>query len=109
MSRAQRIVAASVLLVIAALGLLAAAMQTTTTYYLPPVDDDSFATEHVLAFEPGVVGAVIGAVAVLALLAHLVVVIRRAAPRIQWVIAVALTVATVVGAVVVSFADRPTG
>ncbi|MBF4567655.1 hypothetical protein ITJ57_02650 [Plantibacter sp. VKM Ac-2880] len=109
MSRAQRIVVASVLLVIAAFGLLVVATQITTTYYLPPADDDSFAIERVVAFEPGVVGTVIGAVAVLALLTHLVVVIRRAAPRIQWVVAVVLVVATVVAAVVVSFADRPTG
>ncbi|ROR83310.1 hypothetical protein SAMN06295974_1378 [Plantibacter flavus] len=107
MSRVQRILGASALLVIAALGLLVAATQTTMTWYQAP-GADGMATKQIAVFEPAVVGTVIAAVAVLALLVHLVLVIRRAVPRLQWVVAVALTVATVIAAVLVSIADRPT-
>lgn len=106
MSRVQRILGASALLVIAAFGLLVAATQTTMTWYQAP-GADGIATEQVAVFEPAVVGTVIAAVAVLALVAHLILVIRRAVPRVQWVVAVALTVATVIAAVLVSIADRP--
>lgn len=106
MSRVQRILAASALLVIAALGLLVAATQTTMTWYQAP-GADGMATKQIAVFEPAVVGSVIAAVAVLALLVHLILVIRRAVPRMQWVVAVALTVVAVIAAVLVSIADRP--
>ena len=106
MSRVQRILVASALLVIAALGLLVAATQTTMIWYQAP-GADGIATEQVAVFEPAVVGTVVAAVAVLALLAHLVLVIRRAVPRMQWVVAIALTAVTVIAAVLVSIADRP--
>lgn len=106
MSRVRRILVASALLVIAAFGLLVAATQTTMIWYQAP-GADGIATEQVAVFEPAVVGTVIAAVAVLALLVHLILVIRRAVPRLQWVVAVALTVATVIAAVLVSIADRP--
>ncbi|VXB48033.1 hypothetical protein [Plantibacter sp. T3] len=106
MSRVQRILVASALLVMAALGLLVAATQTTMIWYQAP-GADGIATEQVAVFEPAVVGTVVAAVAVLALLAHLVLVIRRAVPRMQWVVAIALTAVTVIAAVLVSIADRP--
>lgn len=106
MSRVQRILVASALLVIAALGLLVAATQTTMIWYEAP-GADGIATEQVAVFEPAVVGTVIAAVAVLALLVHLILVIRRAVPRMQWVVAIALTAVTVIAAVLVSIADRP--
>lgn len=106
MSRVQRILVASALLVIAAFGLLVAATQTTMIWYQAP-GADGIATEQVAVFEPAVVGTVIAAVAVLALLAHLILVIRRAVPRMQWVVAIALTVVAVIAAVLVSIADRP--
>jgi hypothetical protein len=106
MSRVQRILVASALLVIAALGLLVAATQTTMIWYQAP-GADGIATEQVAVFEPAVVGTVIASVTVLALLVHLLMVIRRAVPRVQWAVAVALTVASVVAAVLVSVADRP--
>ncbi|MET0352958.1 hypothetical protein HOW07_09865 [Plantibacter sp. MCCC 1A11337] len=106
MSRVQRILGASALLVIAALSLVVVATQTTMTWYQAP-GADGLATKQIAVFEPAVVGTVIAALAVLALLVHLVLVIRRAVPRVQWVVAVALTVATVIAAVVVSVADRP--
>ncbi|WP_314137949.1 hypothetical protein [uncultured Plantibacter sp.] len=106
MSRVQRILGASALLVIAALSLAVVATQTTMSWYQAP-GADGLATKQIAVFEPAVVGTVIAALAVLALLVHLVLVIRRAVPRVQWVVAVALTVATVIAAVVVSVADRP--
>ncbi|WP_285027063.1 hypothetical protein [Plantibacter sp. ME-Dv--P-122b] len=106
MSRVQRILAASAMLVIAALGLLVAATQTTMTWYQAP-GADGMATKQIAVFEPAVVGTVIAAVAVLALLVHLILVIRRAVPRMQWVVAMALTVVAVIAAVLVSIADRP--
>lgn len=106
MSRLQRILVASALLVIAALGLLVAATQTTMIWYQAP-GADGIATEQVAVFEPAVVGTVVAAVAVLVLLVHLILVIRRAVPRMQWVVAVALTVVAVIAAVLVSIADRP--
>lgn len=106
MSRVQRILGASALLVIAALSLVVVVTQTTMTWYQAP-GADGLATKQIAVFEPAVVGTVIAALAVLALLVHLVLVIRRAVPRVQWVVAVALTVATVIAAVVVSVADRP--
>ena len=106
MSRVQRILVASALLVIAALGLLVAATQTTMIWYQAP-GADGIATEQVAVFEPAVVGTVVAAVAVLVLLVHLILVIRRAVPRMQWVVAMALTVVAVIAAVLVSIADRP--
>lgn len=106
MSRLQRILVASALLVITALGLLVAATQTTMIWYQAP-GADGIATEQVAVFEPAVVGTVVAAVAVLVLLVHLILVIRRAVPRMQWVVAVALTVVAVIAAVLVSIADRP--
>ncbi|SMQ61445.1 hypothetical protein SAMN06295909_0593 [Plantibacter sp. VKM Ac-1784] len=106
MSRLQRILVASALLVIAALGLLVAATQTTMIWYQAP-GADGIATEQVAVFEPAVVGTVVAAVAVLVLLVHLILVIRRAVPRMQWVVAIALTVVAVIAAVLVSIADRP--
>ncbi len=94
------------MLVIAALGLLVAATQTTMTWYQAP-GADGMATKQIAVFEPAVVGTVIAAVAVLALLVHLILVIRRAVPRMQWVVAMALTVVAVIAAVLVSIADRP--
>lgn len=106
MSRVQRVLGASALLVIAAFGLSIAATQTTMTWYQAP-GADGLATKQTAVFEPAVVGTVIAAVAVLALLAHLILVIRRAVPRVQWVVAIALTVVAVIAAVLVSIADRP--
>ena len=106
MSRLQRILVASALLVIAALGLLVAATQTTMIWYQAP-GADGIATEQVAVFEPAVVGTVVAAVAVLVLLVHLILVIRRAVSRMQWVVAIALTVVAVIAAVLVSIADRP--
>jgi hypothetical protein len=106
MSRVRRILLASALLVIAALGLSVVATQTTMTWYQAP-GADGMATEQIAVFEPAVIGTVVAAVAVLALLTHLVLAVRRAVPRLQWLIAVALAVATVIVAVLVSVADRP--
>ncbi|OAN30810.1 hypothetical protein A4X17_04425 [Plantibacter sp. H53] len=106
MSRVQRILGASALLVIAALSLVVVATQTTMTWYQAP-GADGLATKQIAVFEPALVGTVIAALAVLALLVHLVLVIRRAVPRVQWVVAIALTVVAVIAAVLVSIADRP--
>ncbi|SMG49990.1 hypothetical protein [Agreia pratensis] len=106
MSRARRIVAASALLVITLLGLIVVATQIPEIYYLPPVDD-GYASKHVAVFMPAMVGTVVVAIAALALLVHLVAVIRRPMPRWCWVVAVALAIITVVAAVLVSTADHP--
>ena len=107
MSRVQRILVASALLVIAAIGLMVVATQTTMTWYQAP-GADGMATKQIAVFEPAVVGTVIAAVAVLALLVHLLIVIRRAVSRLQWIVAVAARGRAVIAAVLVSVADRPT-
>lgn len=107
MSRAQRILTASALLVIALFGLLVVATQIPITYSLPPAGDGAYATTHVTTFAPAVLGTVLAAVAVIALLGHLVTVIRRPVPLWWWIAADALIVVVVGAAVLVSMADHP--
>lgn len=106
MSRVQRILAAAVLLLVAVLGTIVVSTQILMTWYQAP-GQDGLATEQVAVFEPVVVGTVVAGITVLALLVHLIVVIRRAVPRVQWIVAVALTVVAVIAAILVSVADRP--
>jgi hypothetical protein len=107
MSRVQRIIFASGLLLIAALALVVIASQITVTWYQGP-DETGIAAKQVALFEPAVAGIVVAALAVLALLAHLVVVARRAVSRWMWVTAAGASAVGVVAAVVVSIASRPT-
>ena len=107
MSRVQRIIVASVLLVIAVLALVVVTSQITMTWYQAP-DETGVATRQVAVFEPAVIGTVVAALAVLALLVHLVVVARRAVSRWIWVAAAGTSTVAVVAAVVVSTASRPT-
>lgn len=107
MSQPLRVIVASLLLAIAALGLTVVASEIAVTYYLPP-GDSGLATEHVAVFGPAVVGTVIASLAVVALLAHLVVVVvRRRAARWMWIVAAVCTLLAVGSAVVVSTLDTP--
>jgi cytochrome bd-type quinol oxidase subunit 2 len=107
MSRIQRILIASGLLVIAVFALVAITSQIGMTWYQAP-DETGIAAKQVAVFEPAVVGTVVAALAVLALLAHLLVVARRTVSRWMWLAAVAASIVTVVAAVAGSTADRPT-
>lgn len=107
MSRVQRIVVASVLLVVAVLGLVSVASQIGVTYYLPP-DDSGFASTHVAVFAPAVVGSVIAGLAVLALVALLIVVVRRAVPLGIWIAAAAVAIVALLTPFVIGMLDRPT-
>ncbi|MFG6475597.1 hypothetical protein ACFXP7_04340 [Microbacterium sp. P06] len=108
MSRVPRIIIASGLLLIAVFALVVIASQTTMTWYTGP-DDTGFATRKVAVFEMAVIGAVVAALAVLALLVHLIVVARRAVSRWAWAAAVVASSVAVGAAVVVSTASRPVG
>ena len=107
MSQPIRVVVASVLLAIAALGLTGVAGEISTTHYLPP-GDSGVATRHVTSFEPAIRGTVVASLAVIALLAHLVVVLRRRPARWMWVAAGACAMVAVGAYVVVATMDRPT-
>jgi len=107
MSQPLRVVVASVLVLIAAFGLAAVAGQIALTYLLPP-DDSGMATEHVALFGPAIVGTVVASLAVVALLVHLVLVIRRRVARWMWVAAAICTLVAVGAPIVVSAFDRPT-
>ncbi|MFG6502536.1 hypothetical protein [Microbacterium sp. P05] len=106
MSRVQRIVFASGLLLITVFALIVIVSQITMTWYRAP-DDTGFATRQVAVFEPAVIGTVVVALTVSALLVHLLVVARRSVSRWIWVAAVVASIIAVVAAVVVSTASRP--
>lgn len=106
MSQPLRVVVASLLLAISALGLTVVASQIATTYYLPP-GDSGVATEHIALFEPAIVGTVVASLAVVALLVHLVVILRRRTARWMWIVAAACTLLAVGAPVVVGMLDRP--
>jgi hypothetical protein len=106
MSRIQRIIIASGLLLSAVLTLVVVVSQIGQTWYMAP-DDTGFASKQVAVFEPAVAGTVVVALAVFALLVHLLVVMRRAVSRWMWVAAVVVSIVAVVAAVVVSTASRP--
>ena len=106
-SQPLRVVVAAILLAIAALGLTVVASEITTTYYLPPGDSGA-ATEHTAAFGPAIAGTFVAALAALALLVHLVVVLRRRAARWMWLAASACTLLAVGAPVIVGSLDRPT-
>ena len=107
MSQPLRVVVASILLAIAALSLNVVASEITTTYYLPP-GDAGVATEHTATFGPAIAGTVVASLAALALLVHLVVVLRRRAARWMWLAAAVCTLLAVGAPVIVGSLDRPT-
>lgn len=107
MSRVQRILIASALLLISVFALVVIVSQIGMNCYGGP-DDTGVATLRVVVFEPAVIGTVVAALAVIALLAHLLIAVRRAAPRWMWIAAGLAPIIAVVTAVVVSMADRPT-
>jgi hypothetical protein len=106
MSQPLRVIVASILLATAALGLTVAASYIAVTYYLPP-GDSGVATEHTATFKPAIAGTVVASLAVIALLAHLIVVLRRRAARWMWLAAAACTLLAVGAAVIVATLDRP--
>jgi hypothetical protein len=106
MSQPIRVIVASILLAIAALGLIIVAGEIATTYYLPP-GDSGVATKHTAAFGPAVAGTVVASVAVIALLVHLVVVLRRRAARWTWFVAAVCTLLAVGAPVIVGSLARP--
>jgi hypothetical protein len=65
------------------------------------------ATEHVTAFEPAIAGTVVASLAMIALLVHLLVVLRRRAARWMWIVAAVCTLLAVGAPVVVATLDRP--
>lgn len=107
MSRPLRVAIASVLVVVALLGVFWVAGQIGLVYYLPPADNGE-ATEHVAVFGPAVTGTVVAGLAALALVAHLVLAIRRPLPRWEWVVAGVLAVVAVAAPFVVGGLSRPT-
>jgi hypothetical protein len=107
MSRALRIVIASALLVIAAFATFVVATEIGIAYYLPS-GSGADATTHVAVFAPAVVATVVAGLATVLLVAHLVVAIRRAVPRWQWIVAAVLTVIAVAAPFVIGTLDRPT-
>jgi hypothetical protein len=106
MPRFQRIIIASGLLLTAALSLVVVASQIGVTWYSAP-GSSGVATKQIAVFEPAIVGTVVSALATLALLAHLLVVIRRTVPRWTWGASGAVCALAVLAAVIVSTADRP--
>lgn len=106
MSQPLRVVIASLLLVVAALGLAAVSGQIAITYLLPP-GDSGLATEHVALFGPAIVGTVVAALAVAALVVHLILVIRRRTPGWTWIAAAVCALLAVGAPFVVSMADTP--
>ena len=106
MSQQLRVVAASLLAAIAALGLTAVAGQISVTYFLPP-GDSGIATKHAAAFGPAITGTVVASLAVIALLVHVVVVVRRRAARWTWFAASFCTLVAVGAPVIVTMLDRP--
>lgn len=106
MSQPLRVIVASLLLAIAALGLTVVTSQIATTYYLPP-GDSGVATEHTAVFGPAIVGTVVASLALVALLAHLVVVLRRRTARWMWIAAAVCTLLAVGAPVIVGMLDRP--
>jgi hypothetical protein len=107
MSRVQRTILASGLLLIAVLALVVIVSQIGMTWYQAP-DETGIAHAQVAVFEPAVVGTVVASLAALALLVHLIVVARQAVSHWAWVAAAGASIVTVVAAIVVSTADRPT-
>lgn len=106
MPRSQRIIIASGFLLAAALALVVAASQIGLTWYSAP-GASGVATKQIAVFEPAIAGTVVSALATLALLAHLLVITRRAVPRWQWGVSGTVCVIAVLAAVIVSTADRP--
>ncbi|HXH36102.1 MAG TPA: hypothetical protein VNJ54_17110 [Plantibacter sp.] len=106
MSQPLRVVLASLLLVVAVVGLATVADQITMTYFLPP-GEGGMATEHVALFGPAIAGTVGAAVAVAALVVHLLVVIRRRTPGWVWIAATVCALLAVGAPVIVSMSDRP--
>jgi hypothetical protein len=105
MSQPLRVIVASVLLATAALGLTVVASDIAITHYLP--GDSGVATKHTATFEPAIAGTVVASVAVIALLGHLIVVLRRRAPRWMWLAAAVCTLLGVGAPVIVATLDRP--
>lgn len=103
----QRIVTASGLLLIAGFALVVTASQIGMTWYRAP-DETGVATKQVAVFEPAVVGTVVAGLAVVALLAFLLVAIRRVVSRWMWATALVTSIVAMVAAVLVSTASRPT-
>jgi hypothetical protein len=106
-SQRLRVIVASILAAIAAWGLGVVSSGIATTYYLPP-NDSGVATKHTMAFGPAIVGTVVATIAVIALLAHLVVVVRRRAPRWAWIAAFVCTLLALGAPFIVARLDRPT-
>lgn len=106
-SQPLRVVVASILAAIATLGLAIVASQIAVTYFLP-AGDSGPATKQTHAFEPAIVGTVLASLAVLALLAHLVVILRQRTARWTWPAAVLCTLLAVGAPVIVAMLDRPT-
>jgi hypothetical protein len=106
MSQPLRVIVASVLLATAALGLTVVASDIAITHYLPP-GDSGVATKHIATFEPAIAGTVVASIAVIALLAHLIVVLRRRAARWMWLAAAVCTLLGVGAPVIVATLDRP--
>jgi hypothetical protein len=106
MSRATRIIIASVVLAVAIVGLASVAIQMAETYYLPPGPNGASLAQNAL-FGPAVVGTVVTSVLVLILLAHLLAVTRRLTPRWMWIVAAALALGAVGVPIVVAAFDRP--
>lgn len=106
MPQPLRVIVASLLLAIAGLGLTVVASEIALTYYLPP-GDSGVATEHTALFGPAIVGTVVASLAVVVLLVHLVVVLRRRTARWMWIAAGACTLVAVGAPVIVAMLDRP--
>ena len=107
MSQPLRVTVACLQLAVAALGLAIVAGQIASTYVLPPGDSGP-ATERVDVFEPAVAGTVVGSLAVLALLTHLVLVVRRRSARWMWITAGVLSLVAIGMPIYVTSLDRPT-
>ncbi|KAA1376264.1 hypothetical protein [Aeromicrobium fastidiosum] len=106
MSLPRRVVVAVILVAIAVCGLVVVASQIAVTYYLPP-GESGVATKHVSAFKPAIAGTVIASLAAIALLAHLVVVLRGRTARWMWFVATACALVSVGTPIIVATMDRP--
>jgi hypothetical protein len=105
MSRRLRVIVASVLLAAAILGTAAVASQIATTYYVP--SSTSYATEHTALFGPAIAGTVVCALALVALVGHLVASIQHRPRRWMWLVAASLALIAVASPFVVGGFDRP--
>jgi hypothetical protein len=106
-SQPLRVTVATILLAIATFALVVVSSDIAVTYYLPP-GDSGVATKHTATFEPAIAGTVVASLAALALLVHLVVVLRGRAARLTWFAAAVCTLVAVGAPVIVGSLDRPT-